>query len=102
MKPRKKGKTHGKKVFTRPSQQKSVKNGRHQEKQVSKKKPSVKKVVKQIEKEIIPSEAELGFDDVELEDDMDFLDEEYGDESIELGEDVLDELDGVNYPDKEY
>lgn len=39
------------------------------------KKPTASTVVKQLEKEIIPTEAELGFDDVELEDEMDELDE---------------------------
>ena len=59
-----------------------------------------KAAAKKIEKEIIPSEAELGIDDVELEDDMEY---DFPEEDIDDSDyaESLEDL-GANYPDKEY
>ena len=95
----KKAKKHGKTDFVRPSQKKSVKNGRYQEKEAPKKKQSPAKVKKAVA--AVPadldgamlddetdlsdvSEQEIGFDDYgtedadepELEDEEPVLEEE--------------------------
>lgn len=87
--PRKKQKKHGKKTFVRPSQKKSVKNGRHQEKEAPKKKP-VKKVKptateldEALAKELDAEDHEEFFGDLP---DEDFNDEEMSLEGISLEE----------------
>ena len=64
------------------TKKKSVKKKTTKKKKVTKK-PTASKVVKQIEKEIIPTEAELEFDDVELE-------EEFGEEATTYEEYIED------------
>jgi len=88
-------KKHGKKKFVRPSQKKSVKNGRHQEKEAPK-----QKVAKAVA--AIPE----GLDGKIIDDDLPFgyLPEE-GDAEVEeelLDDELVFDDEDVNYPDKEY
>lgn len=93
----------GQKSLTRPSQKKAVKNGRHQEKELSNKK--VKKTVASIPADL---DGEILDDNVrgeltsfeDLDSDVEEFDEYLQDNKFDNKE--IEDIDEVNFPDKEY